>query len=228
VISESLVGSVEAPRYKNTGLSLEGVLPTRTWWSAAFNRLQEDVARTTGAFEILRASVFPNGIVIVPAGAAQNLAYREGIFDVGVNQLVGAEFALGAAYRRNRARLHNRYPQVPGSLSPNADRVDRATLDELALHANWNSPRGWFGRAEANGYSQDMDATAGGLPTHSPPGDTFWQFHARVGYRFHRNLREVSGGVLNLTDRDYRLSPLTYTRDLLRKRTFFVSCRVSF
>ena len=48
VISESIAGSVEAPLYKYTGLSIEGHLPTRTWWGVSINALQEDVDRTLG------------------------------------------------------------------------------------------------------------------------------------------------------------------------------------
>ena len=52
--------------------------------------------------------------------------------------------------------------------------------------------------------------------------------NAQVGYRFRRNLCEVSAGVLNVADTDYQLSPLTYLRELPHERTFFVRCRFSF
>jgi hypothetical protein len=50
----------------------------------------------------------------------------------------------------------------------------------------------------------------------------------RLGFRFDRNQREISAGVLNLTDRDYQLSPLSYLTDLPRERTFFVRARFNF
>ncbi|MBE2283555.1 MAG: TonB-dependent receptor [Prosthecobacter sp.] len=59
-------------------------------------------------------------------------------------------------------------------------------------------------------------------------GDSFWQFNAFAGYRFHRNLCEVSAGVLNLTDQNYQLSPLNPWSDIARERTFVVRFRLSF
>ena len=35
-------------------------------------------------------------------------------------------------------------------------------------------------------------------------------------------------GILNLTDRDYRLNPLNLTTELPRTRTFYASLRFSF
>ena len=228
VISESIAGSVEAPVYRNRGLSIEGVTPARTWWGASYNVLHEDVTRTLGAFDILTAPVFPYGLAILPAGTSEMLAYREESFAAGINQLIGSQFAVGANYRHTRARLHTVSPQIPVALAASADRLDEAVLDELTLNAHWNSPAGWFAGAEANWYVQDLASAAGGLPKAIPPGDDFWQVNLQAGYRFHHNLREVSAGLLNLTDRDYRLSPLNYTTELLHQRTFVVRFRVSF
>lgn len=228
VLSESVAGSVEGPVYRNWGLSAEGAWPTRTWWSTSFNLIKEGVERTVGVFDGITAPIFPPGFALLPAGTEARLAYREQVLAAGINQLIGREFAVGAGYRHTQARLHTMYPQIPVTILANADSLDEVTLDELALHANWNSPAGWFAQAEADWYVQDLAATAAGTRVTTSPGDDFWQVNARLGYRFHRNLREVSAGVLNLTDRDYHLSPLTYTRELPRARTFFLSCRVSF
>lgn len=229
IISESLEGSVEAPRYRSAGLSAEGSLPTRTWWSVAASRLTERVDRTVGAFDVIVApGLFPRGSAILPAGTSQQLDYREQALRVSVNQLIGRELALGADYRVTRAELRDRLPQIPVEQNPYADDYNRAVLEELALHGHWNSATGWFARADATWYSQDLHGTAGGQLKLSPSGDHFWHAGAYAGFRFHRNRREVRVGVLNLTDRDYRLSPLTYLPDLPRERTVFVRCRVTF
>ena len=65
-------------------------------------------------------------------------------------------------------------------------------------------------------------------PPPNIPGDDFWQFNAFVGYRFPRRFVEVSVGVLNLTDRDYRLNPLTLYAELPRERTAVVSLKINF
>jgi Flp pilus assembly protein TadD len=228
VISESLVGSVETPVYRNRGGSAEGMLPTRTWWQATYNDLTENVDRTRGAFDILTASVFPAGYVILPSGRAQTLGYREEVFAAGLNQLLGREFALAAGYRRTRATLHTRELEITTAITPLADTLERATLQELTLNLNWNSPAGWFARAEANWFDQTHEKREGTQPSAALPGDRFWQYNVQTGYRFHRNLREISVGWLNLSDQDFLLSPLTYTAVLPQQRTFFIRCRLSF
>lgn len=52
--------------------------------------------------------------------------------------------------------------------------------------------------------------------------------NAFAGYRFHRNQCEVSCGVLNLADSNYRLEPLNYYLELPRERTFFVRVKLTF
>lgn len=228
LISESLVGSVEAPLYKTWGLSIEGSLPTRTWWGASISVVEEDVERTVGAFDYLVSPIFPVGAAALPSGTQEKLAYREEILSVNVNQLLGQEFALGAGYRFTRAELRDTFSEIPVALNATADRFQDEKLHEVSLYANWNSPLGWFARAEANWYAQDLDGAQAGVRLNGIPGDDFWQYNVQVGYRFYRNLCEVSAGVLNLGDTDYQLSPLTYTRDLPRERTFFIRARLSF
>ena len=54
------------------------------------------------------------------------------------------------------------------------------------------------------------------------PVADFWQFNAFAGYRVPGRRAELMLGLLNLTDRDYRLNPLTLYNDLPRSRTFVV------
>jgi hypothetical protein len=49
-----------------------------------------------------------------------------------------------------------------------------------------------------------------------------------VGYRFPRRYAEVRLGILNLTDSDYRLNPLSLHSALPRERTFIASLRLNF
>ena len=57
------------------------------------------------------------------------------------------------------------------------------------------------------------------------PGDYFWQFNALVGFRFPRRRAEIAVGLLNLTDRDYRLNPVNLYADLPRDRTLLLRLR---
>ncbi len=49
-----------------------------------------------------------------------------------------------------------------------------------------------------------------------------------AGYRFPRRHVEIRAGILNLTDQDYHLDPLTYYVDPARRRTFEASLKFSF
>ena len=227
VISESLVGSVEAPVYQNRGLSIEGSLPSKTWWAASFDRLSENVQRSVGDFDLFVAPVFPSGMAILPSVTDEVLAYRENVFTAGFNQLVGREFAFGAYFRRTFAELHDTYPQIPVLFGANA--FSESGLDEWVLTGNWNSSSGWFARVEAHRYSQTLGGVVDGYIGTTPPGDAFWQDNALIGYRFDRARAEVSVGVLDMTNRNYNLSPLTYfAPDLPHSRTPELRVRVGF
>ena len=228
IISESIASSVEAPVYKNKGLSVEGRLPTRTWWGASLNELRERVDRTVGAFDVLFLPAFPVGLGILPASTTEALRYREVDSAVGVNQLAGDNFAFGVTYHHTRAELRDVYTQVPATLLAAADQFGVAALDQVTLGANWNSPTGWFVRAEADWYRQWLEGVILGTAAATTPGDNFWQANLEGGFRFHHNLREISVGVLNLGDRDYHFSPLDNILEPPRARTIYVRCRAAF
>lgn len=225
VISESLVGSVEAPIYQTLGLSAEGSLPTRTWWGASVGAIDQSVRRELGAFTGYDLGAeSPTGMTYFPDGTRQHLDYFEQSALFTVNQLLGEEFAVGALYRVTRSELEARLPELRGQAVARTD--DEATLQEFSLFGNWYSPTGFFARAEANLFDQDLDDDPSrGL---SRDGDRFFQFNAWAGYRFNDNLCEITAGVLNIGDADYELSPLNPRAELARERTFFVLCRLSF
>ena len=113
-------------------------------------------------------------------------------------------------------------------LSPGADQQGSGILHHLILAANWNSPTGLFARAEANWYNQRLSGADFQRGTAGRQGDDFWQFNAQVGYRFARNRCEVSAGILNLTNTDYRLDPINYLDTLPRSRTAVLRCKITF
>jgi hypothetical protein len=226
VLSESIAGSVETPKFKIWGLSVEGALPSHTWWGGSFNVIDQEVNRTVGVFS---GYDLGNVSTVAPAwfpdSTKQRLAYREQSFQAVINQLLGTEFAVGALYRVTKSELRNTFPEILTSLKPGADIRDEATLHELSLYCNWNSPRGLFARLEANWYSQHLADDPNELPRN---GDDLWQINAQVGYRFNRNRAEISVGMLNINDADYRLSPLNPYGDIPRERAAVVRCRFTF
>ena len=228
ILSESIAGSVEAPRFKTWGLGLDGELPSRTWWGASVQVIEQNVDRTIGAFSGYELNVFPRPSYF-PDDTSQRLDYRECALGFTLNQLLGDEFAVGLGYRGTRSELGTTYPELI-QMSGKADLQDRATLHEVSVYGVWNSPSGLFARAEADWFSQNLNDDAAGLAAGAAlrTGNAFWQFNALVGYRFWRNMGEVSIGVLNIGDTDYQLSPLNPYGEIVRGRTAVVSCRLGF
>ncbi|MAA55732.1 MAG: hypothetical protein CMK43_11370 [Porticoccaceae bacterium] len=230
VLSESIAGSVENPLFRIMGLSVEGSLPSRTWWGAKVRVIEQDVDRTIGAFTGFDSTVFPISPAFFPDSTDQTLAYREVALGFSVNQLLGNDFALGAGYRMTRSDLRTVFPEMLGTGIASARRDDSAILHEVGLNAHWNSPTGYFAMLEANLYAQDLEddpqGTAPGEFARS--GDHAFHVNAMVGYRFNENRCEVSAGVLNITDADYRFSPLSPYGNIARERTIVLRCRISF
>ena len=255
LISESLIGAQAGSRFKLSGLSLEQKLPSRTYLGVEFNVLEQKLDRTIGVFEILDVDRAP--LAIVPSSIGDHEEYREEVFTVTVNQLLGDAWSVGGRYCYTHSKLRSNYAGFDAAVRrfENADRLaglarqtnreSRSGLHELSLFANYNHASGFFARAEANWYQQNNDQNVTGatfgeldffnfgrakLKTRNlgVAGDDFWQFNVLAGYRFHRNLCEVSCGLLNVTGQDYRLLPVNPYEELARDRTVVVRCRLSF
>jgi tetratricopeptide (TPR) repeat protein len=254
LISESLVGSLTGSEFRFSGLSLEQRLPTRTYLGLEYQNLEQDADRTVGAFE----GTFATGVVLsfLPTTLEERLRYREQSLVATLQQLVGDRWAFGLRYRYTHSELERsldgfgdaaRASQDPfnvGTLARQSRQNAEAHLHELRAHLVYNHPCGFFARAEANWYRQDQDARETTVALEGPePGfyrarfagrdvsrasEDFWQFHVFAGYRFARDRCELSVGVLNLTDEDYRLDPLNPYEEFVRERTFMVRCRLNF
>ena len=103
--------------------------------------------------------------------------------------------------------------------------ADRVKVDPPSgqLFALYNHSSGFFGRLEGYwarqsnvGYTPDI------------PGDDIFQANAYIGYRFRRNLGDITLGFLNMTDQDYKLNPLNYYNELPRERTLVARVRLNF
>jgi outer membrane receptor for ferric coprogen and ferric-rhodotorulic acid len=125
-------------------------------------------------------------------------------------------------YRLSEADLEDRFPEiVPGAGVPSRQHVS-ALLHQLDFHLFYTSPAGWF----AQGYALWNHQSNDGYPVQM--GDDFWQFNLLAGYRLAQRRIEVTVGLLNLTDRNYQLNPLTLYNELPRERTLMARLRLSF
>ena len=93
----------------------------------------------------------------------------------------------------------------------------------MDLTVIFNHPSGFFLAGEAQWFDQSNSGYTPG-----EPGDNFWQLNLFAGYRFPRRRAEVSLGLLNLTDQNYKLAPLNLHNELPRERTLAVRLQLNF
>lgn len=262
--SGSLVSASPGAKYKLSGLSFEQKLPTRTYLGIEYNVLREDADRTIGTFDVFNVG---GGLLGFPTSElGEKLIYREDVLVATANQLVGDRWALGARYQYTHSSMRQIAEGFSDGVSEllrddfqvtyNGDRIvnlarygerrSEGDLHQVSLFTVYNHPNGFFARAEANWYHQELDNFVKNidLPTWGDtnqephprvytenlglPGEDFWQFNFVAGYRFYRNQAELSCGFLNMTGEDYRLDPLSPYLDLPRDRTFMVRCKLAF
>ena len=201
------------------GLAFGHRLMSRTWLTLSGQVLEEAGSRYFGAFS---TSAWTSEAA-VPEPYEQELRYREQSVGIALDQLLGEYWSLGIRYRLVTADLESRFPSLPEALSQTTGEDFNGTLHHLALRAHVNLPTGLFGSLEAHGWQQ---SNAGYTPDR--PGDAFWHIDLFLGYRFPRRHAEVRVGILNVTDRDYRLNPLNLHPYLPRERTFTCQLRLDF
>ena len=224
IISESLVGSVAAPTYDTAGILIEDKFASGTYAGLQATFLQSDVDRTVGTFNAFLAP-FGGRInpPIVPSSTPQKLRYEEQDLLVTVNQLVGDEWSFGARYQLSYSNLQTIFSEIPRAVVAGADHREKATLHQAQLFALYNHRSGFFARIEGYWARQSNVGYAPDIP-----GDDIFQANAYVGYRFRRNLGDVTLGFLNMTDQDYKLNPLNYYNELPRERTLVARVRLNF
>ena len=222
IIPESVAGGNSGAQFETYGVSIEQKTGAKTYLGVTGQILNSDVRRTRGAFDIF-PDVLPFG---VPSGLREHLDYTERSLLFTFNQLLGEEWSLGARYRISQADYRDDFVQLSDA-TPVVDFQSRqhlqSVLHQLSLHTIYNHPSGYFARFEAHWYAQNNQ---GYKP--DAPGDDFWQLNAFVGFRFPGRRAEIMMGVLNLTDQDYRLSPLNLHNELPRERTFMARLKFSF
>jgi Tfp pilus assembly protein PilF len=221
IIPESAVGIVPGTRFETGGLGLDLKLAPRTYLGIDGEILSSDAERTVGVLTNATFFAVPDS----PSSTRQTLDFEERSLAVTLNQLIGREWSLGARYRISRAELTGRFLDVPLTAA-GADQINQnetAVLHQVNLFVIYNHRCGFFSQFHSvwsqqsnQGYAPDR------------PGDDFWQFNFFVGYRFPKRMAEVRLGVLNLSDRDYRLNPINLYFELPRERTLVASMKFSF
>ena len=220
LIPESVAGANSGERFTSYGVSLEQRLWTRTYLTLEAELLRSKVDRSDGAFD------FVNLVGPYPAQVDEQLDYREKSVSLSAHQLLGRNWAMGAAYRLSRVDLTDDFPGI----SPAAGRHGfvpltrvSGTLQTVNLDVIYQHPSGLFAQLEGVWTGQENQGY-----TPAEPGANFWQSDVMGGFRFHRRQAEICLGVLNLTGTDYQLNPLNLHEDTPRSRTFFSELQFNF
>ena len=153
-----------------------------------------------------------------PASYRNEVSYQETSFTASADQLLGDGLSLGMRYRLSHTSLDQQFdnPLVTST-------EQEATLHALDARLLLNLPCGFFSEFQSLWRSQSNRGDDAGLP-----GDSFVQFNVYAGYRWLRRRVEVRLGILNLSDEDYNLNPLSYYAELPRERTFYASLKLEF
>ncbi len=218
LIPESLTGALAVPSFDSYGLSLEHKFPTDTYVGIEGSLLLSEAERRVGVFDLV--GLMPPFVV---SETPEELDFRERSLAVTAHQLVGDSWSFGAKYRLSEARLEEQFTAIPSAVAPGAHSVTEASMSQVHLTATYNHPRGFFASVQSVWTHQSNDGYEPELA-----GEDMWQVHVLAGYRFPKRKAEVTVGVLNLTDQDYRLNPLNLYAELPRERTLAVRLRFAF
>jgi outer membrane receptor protein involved in Fe transport len=219
LISESLIGSVESPRHRSAGLGIDLRLPSRTYLSTEATWLDSRVDQDLGYFAFDTFRPFPEALA-VPVSTTRTHRYSERGARVIANQILAEEWFVQGAYQFTRSSLDSSFPNLPAT--PTFERMFSSDADLHTLRGSllYQRADGWFSRFTTIWHRQEN-------PGPAPATDEdFAQLNLFVGYRFPRHLGELTVGVLNLTDRNYGLSPLTPYDELPRERMVYVRLRL--
>lgn len=219
LISESLVGSVEAPRHEILGGALDLRPWTRAWLSLQAEALRERVDRELGVFDY---DAFGSPAA-VPSSTLEELDYSEYNVRAVFNQVVQENWFLEGQYQFTHSSLARSLPDI--AATPAFLRTTDLTADmhQLGFSPTWQSPKGFFVRGE---FWEIIQRTGGSAE--QPPGDDFQLLNLFAGYRLPHRRGDVTLGVINLFDQDYHFSPLSYHPEYTHKRALYTRLRLNF
>jgi len=224
IFPEALGGANVAARFETWGASVEQRLGTGTYLALSGEILSSTLDRELGVFLI--DFLQPANPWTLPWRLANEIDFQERNLVVSADQLLGREWSIGLSYRLRDSRVEDAYPTalraqfLEGGFRP--EQVLESTLHQILFRLIYNHPSGFFGQFNA---LHNIQSNRGHQP--DQPGDPFWQLDAFAGYRFHGRTAELRLGILNLTDQDYRLSPLTLYQELPRERTFTAQLQIN-
>jgi tetratricopeptide (TPR) repeat protein len=220
VISESLIGSVEAADYQIAGAAMDWKPRSDTWVTLQADTLRELVGQDAGYF-LVNFGNSPSSTTPLTDPARVN--YHETDATLTVNHIVATDLFLQAQYKFAYSDLKMDSSGVLAPAGYSTEQDQWGMLHQGRLSALWQSPTGFFARAELLCNGQALGGNSS-----MPPGDTFAQVNLYGGYRLRNRRGDVTLGVLNLSDGGYHLSPINYYLDLPYQRLLYARIRLNF
>ncbi|MBI3869663.1 MAG: TonB-dependent receptor [Verrucomicrobia bacterium] len=218
LIPESLANANSGAEMRMAMLAVDQRIGSNTWVGVSGAWLTSELERLSGSFGLVPA--FTN------SSLSERLNYQERSIGGYAYHLLGDEWSLGARYRLTHSEIEAAHPDLPSTTfvtPPFSPPASSALLHSARLFVQFQHPSGFFGLGEAIWHRQSNRNYVPDLP-----GDDFWQLNVHAGYRWPNRRAEIRVGLLNLTDQDYRLNPLSETETLPRHRTLAVSLRLNF
>lgn len=215
IIPESIAGANAGATFETAAFSAEHRFPTETYVGLSGELLESSLRRNLGVIN------FRQGVFAGTSGQIrERMDFTEQSLTVTLNQLVGEGWAFGVRYRVSCAELEDDFPRINPNAGNNGSNFRRernpdSTLHQTMLYAIYNHRCGWFTQLQALWTSQSNDGFVV-----DEDMDDFWQLNAFTGYRFARRRAEIAVGIVNITDEDYELEPLTLYTELPRERAF--------
>ncbi|MBL9137594.1 MAG: TonB-dependent receptor [Verrucomicrobiales bacterium] len=221
LIPESVAGLIPGSRFETAAVGLDHSFTNGLFLGIDFQRLRSDGRREIGA----AANSLPIPLPDTVSSTVETIDLDEHALGAYAAMLLGRDLAVGVRYQLADRQLEDRYPDIPDTAA-GLDQWERdltSRLHTVALSARFHHPTGWFAEWHSVWRHQNNDGVGS-----SSLEEDFWQHHVFAGYRFPRQRAEVRLGILNITDTDYRLNPLSLDLPLPRERTFTVSLKLNF
>jgi len=221
LVPESFAGLVPGTRFETWGVGLDQtVKKTGSYFDLEGQFLKSKASRTVGI--LVNGDVNSDPSADTAGSTLQSIHYYEKSLLFTYNQLIDRDYSVGASYKLTHAEFEGHFTELDGVTGASRLNQDAsATLHQLYLFGNLYHPSGVFAQANAI-WSKQFTSTV------VEPGESFWQYNLYVGYRFLQRRAEARLGLLNISDRDYRLSPLTLYNELPRERMLVASLKFYF
>ncbi|MDQ8204288.1 FecR domain-containing protein [Pelagicoccus sp. SDUM812003] len=210
---ESVVGTVPGARFESISFGSDHNLAKQSYFGWEGERLSSEVTRMAGVFS--GVDMFRS---MKADAVSQDIEYEELNFSMYFNRLIGESWSLGGDYRIRDSKLSLVTPGLSETVWETGFAARSAKLQQIGLWGAYSHRSGIYGRLRSTFVEQKNAHDDQALGS-----EAFWQFDAFFGYRWPRQRMELSVGLLNLTDQDYRLNPLSPHGDYARSRTVFAS-----